>query len=81
MIRCEFEMSGVFPSIADAMKHSVRRHRDFELGHVNGGADLGKKEDNPDYAPISVSAKGDEWRKAVVEQAEMGEGGEQTAHL
>merc|ERR1719328_722153 len=62
MFAVEMEMSGVFPTIVDALMHVEKNHRDFELegGHANGGVvhddedDIAKKKDEADADEVAV---------------------------
>ena len=37
MFKVDIELSAVFPTIMDAIKHAERNHRNYELGQVNDG--------------------------------------------
>lgn len=85
MFAVEIEMSGVFPTIVDALKHVERNHRDYELGgHVNGCV----VHDSDDDDDVTVSKKKGEGGELAVEvgwatvvrQASVGEK-EQSAQL
>lgn len=41
MFSVEMEMSSVFPTIVDALKHVEKNHRDFVLGKEKGGHENG----------------------------------------
>ena len=82
MFSVEIEMSGVFPTIVDALKHVESNHRDYELGHVNGGVvrddddDVGVSEKKGEGGEVAVEVG---WA-TVVRQASVGEK-EQSAQL
>ena len=37
MFKVDIELTAVFPTIMDAIKHAEKNHRNYELGLVNGG--------------------------------------------
>ena len=82
MFSVEMEMSGVFPTIVDALKHVENNHRDFELegGHANGGVvhdedDVSKKKGEADEVTVDVG-----WA-TVVRQTSAEEEKEQSIRL
>ena len=84
MFAVEMEMSGVFPTIVDALMHVEKNHRDFELegGHANGGVvhdddedDVSKKKDEADEVAVDVG-----WA-TVVRQTSAEEEKEQSIRL
>ena len=83
MFSVEMEMSGVFPTIVDALMHVEKHHRDFELegGHANGGVvhddedDVSQKKGEADEVAVDVG-----WA-TVVRQTSAEEEKEQSIRL
>ena len=84
MFSVEMEMSGVFPTIVDALMHVEKNHRDFELegGHTNGGVvhddddgDVSQKKGDADEVAVDVG-----WA-TVVRQTSAEEEKEQSIRL
>ena len=84
MFSVEMEMSGVFPTIVDALMHVEKNHRDFELegGHANGGVvhddddgDVSQKKGEADEVAVDVG-----WA-TVVRQTSAEEENEQSIRL
>ena len=83
MFAVEMEMSGVFPTIVDALMYVEKNHRDFELegGHANGGVvhdddgDVSQKKGEADEVAVDVG-----WA-TVVRQTSAEEEKEQSIRL